>query len=192
LRTRLLSVCLALLSLAGLPLSATTQTEARYPLRLLVVIGHSRYAAADILKTAGLTTFARVTPSEMTASCESLVATGLFEKVSYHYTVATDETGPGYQLTLQVVENPKLYKVQIVVPGIDEAELWAALTQQSPLFRPEMPISSETWLVSNVQQALLSRGRNERLAAELKTDSLFTGKIEVMLVPKTSDSVVGL
>jgi outer membrane protein assembly factor BamA len=192
LTSRLLTVCLTLLSFTGLPLSASTQTETRYPLRLLVVMGHSRYAAADILKTAGLTTYARVTPSEMSAACESLVRTGLFEKVTYHYTLAEDETGPGYQLTLQVVENPKLYRVNIAVPGMSEDELWADLKGRNPLLAAEMPITSEAWLIENLQQVLHDRGRTELVKAELATDTLFSGAIQVVLVPKAVGTAQGL
>src|SRR5690242_3832330 len=136
--TRFLTACIALLSVSGLKLAATTQFETRSPLRLVVVMGHSRYSPAQILRTAGLAINARVTPAEMIEACKGLAETGLFEKVNYRYTLETGDGGAGYQLTLRLVENPQLYKVTIAVPGIDEAELWAELKQRSPLFAPEM------------------------------------------------------
>src|SRR5262245_47711498 len=149
--SRFLTACLALFSVAGLKLAATTPSETRSPLRLLVVMGHSRYSAADLLKTAGLAINARVTPSEMIDGCKTLAETGLFEKVNYRYTL---EAGDGYQLTLRLVENPQLYKVKIAVPGIAEEELWADLKSRSPLFAQEMPISSEAWYLSTLQEVL--------------------------------------
>lgn len=155
-------------------------------------MGHSRYAAPDILKTAGLTTNARVTPAEMIEACKSLRETGLFEKVSYEYKLDTGDAGPGYQLTLQLVENPKLYQVKIAVPGMNESELWAELKSRSPLFGPEMPITSESWLIGTLQQVLEDRGLSERLTARLQTDSRFSGTIEVVLVPKPASIAPGL
>jgi hypothetical protein len=184
--TRLLTGCLALFGVGGLQLTATTQFETRSPLRLVVVMGHSRYTPAEVLKTAGLAVNARVTPSEMMEACRNLAQTGLFEKVDYRYTLDSSDAGGGYQLTLKLVENPKLYQVRIAVPGIEEADLWAELKQRSPLFRAEMPISSEAWFVKTLQQVLQDRGRSEHLNARLQTDPGFTGKSEVIVSPNAA------
>src|ERR1700681_3379006 len=83
---------------------------AEWPIESLSVEGNQNYTKEQILGVAGLKMGQMAGKSQFDAARDRLVATGVFETVSYRFAPAKDSDG--YAATFQVVEAGPFYPVQ--------------------------------------------------------------------------------
>ncbi|MGA2216181.1 MAG: hypothetical protein ABSH31_23110, partial [Bryobacteraceae bacterium] len=141
-----------------------------YTIENLTVEGNRAHSAAQILIAAGLSVGHSAGPIELDAARERLVATGVFDNVSYHF--APSQDGEGYDVVLEVAEVAQLYPVRFEELPASDAELRTWLRQKDPLFGEKIPATKPVVdrYTSWISDFLASRDYHAPIAGKLTSE----------------------
>jgi outer membrane protein assembly factor BamA len=157
--------------------------SAQTPILELRVEGNSRLPSAGIIAASGLKVGAVVTRHDLDAAAQKLVDTGFFHSANYRFQPKSSDR-PGYVVTLQVSEEKAGRSVQLDIPGIEEAQLWATLRSMNGLIDKKMPDSEDcTAYYQHAIEAALEKS-NQRVAIMMKSEvDLKTGEMVAIFRP---------
>jgi len=121
------------------PKAATTLPPAptAYPIESLIIEGNRAHTAGQILAAANLRVGQSAGKAEFDAAREKLVATGVFDNVSYHFAPSKD--GEGYDVVFEVAEVAQLYPIRFEELPANDQDIRAWLKQKDPLFGDKIP-----------------------------------------------------
>ncbi len=161
--------------------AASTPAPDSYPITSLAVRGNNIYTAAQILGVAGLKTGDAVTPADLEAARQRLLATGAFQRAGFEYKIGHD----GYDTTFEVTEDTQFYGVSFEDLPATSAELSQCLHDKDPLFGPkiaatEMSLDRYTALV---EQCVAPRGFTGHVKATLTDD--YSPDLTILFRPST-------
>jgi len=140
---------------------------AEWPIASLSVEGNQNYSKEQILGVSGLKVGQMAGKSQFDAARDRLVATGLFDTVSYRFAPAKDSDA--YAATFQVVETGPLYPVQFAGLPAKPAEIEAWLKSKNPTYTPKIPATTEvvTRYTTLIEQFLVSRNQQQKVVGKL-------------------------
>jgi outer membrane protein insertion porin family len=140
---------------------------AEWPIASLSVEGNQNYSKEQILGVAGLKVGQMAGKSRFDAARDRLVATGLFDTVSYRFAPAKDSDA--YAAAFQVVETGPLYPVQFAGLPAKPAQIEAWLKLKNPTYTPKIPATKEvlTRYTTLIEQFLASRNQQEKVVGKL-------------------------
>lgn len=138
-----------------------------WPIASLSVEGNQNYSKEQILGVAGLRVGQMAGKSQFDAARDRLVATGLFDTVSYRFAPAKDSDA--YAAAFQVVETGPLYPVQFAGLPAKSAEIEAWLKSKNPTYTPKIPATTEvvTRYTRLIEQFLATRNQQEKVVGKL-------------------------
>lgn len=138
-----------------------------WPIANLSVEGNQNYSKEQILGIAGLKVGQMAGKSQFDAARDRLVATGLFDTVSYRFAPAKDSDA--YAAAFQVVETGPLYPVQFAGLPAKPAEIEAWLKSKNPTYTPKIPATTEvvTRYTRLIEQFLATRNQQEKVVGKL-------------------------
>lgn len=140
---------------------------AEWPIASLSIEGNQNYTKEQILGIAGLKVGQMAGKSQFDAARDRLVATGLFDTVSYRFAPAKDSDG--YAAAFQVVEAGPLYPVQFLGLPAKPAEIEAWLKSKNPMYAPKIPATTEVLAryTRLIEEFLAARNQSEKVIAKL-------------------------
>jgi outer membrane protein insertion porin family len=140
---------------------------AEWPIESLSVEGNQNYTKEQILGVAGLKVGQMAGKSQFDAARDRLVATGVFETVSYRFAPAKDSDG--YAATFQVVEAGPFYPVQFAGLPPKPAEIEAWLKSKNPMYAPKIPATTEVLAryTKLIEEFLATRNQSEKVIGKL-------------------------
>lgn len=109
-------------------------------IRVVNVTGNKRYAAAEIVKEAGLKVGDPVTGAAIERARLKLQSTELFTNVSERFKW-TATTPPGYDVTFEITENEQVFPLRFERLGQSGEQLRPCLQASVPLYSDEIPAS---------------------------------------------------
>lgn len=138
-----------------------------WPIASLSVEGNQNYSKEQILGVAGLKVGQMAGKSQFDAARDRLVATGLFDTVSYRFAPAKDSDA--YAAAIQVVETGPLYPVQFAGLPAKPAEIETWLKSKNPTYTPKIPATTEvvTRYTRLIEQFLATRNQQEKVVGKL-------------------------
>ena len=138
-----------------------------WPIASLSVEGNQNYSKEQILGVVGLKVGQMAGKSQFDAARDRLVATGLFDTVSYRFAPAKDSDA--YAAAFQVVETGPLYPVQFAGLPAKPAEIEAWLKSKNPTYTPKIPATTEvvTRYTRLIEQFLATRNQQEKVVGKL-------------------------
>jgi outer membrane protein assembly factor BamA len=141
-----------------------------YTVENLIVEGNHAYTAEQIFAVAGLRVGQKAGKVEFDAAREKLVATGVFDNVSYRF--APSKNGEGYDATYQVSEVGQTYPIRFDDLPASDAQLRAWLKQKDPLFGDKIPATKPVVdrYVGWISEFLAGQGYHQPLAGKLRSD----------------------
>lgn len=137
---------------------------ARWPIESVNVEGIHHYTREQVLAASGLKMGEMAGRREFDAARDRLLATGVFETVSYKFTPA--ENGKGYVATFQLTEVEQAYPVRFDDLHVSELEAEKALKAKDPLFSLERLPATQPVLERHakwLQEFLASKGITEKV-----------------------------
>jgi outer membrane protein insertion porin family len=140
---------------------------AEWPIANLAVEGNQNYTKEQILGVAELKVGQMAGKSHFDAARDRLVATGLFDTVSYRFAPAKDSDA--YAATFQVVETGPLYPVQFAGLPAKPAEIETWLKSKNPTYTPKIPATTEvvTRYTKLIEDFLATRNQSEKVVGKL-------------------------
>ena len=142
-----------------------------WPVETLTVEGNRNYKSEQILAVAALRVGQVAGKAEFEAACNRLSATGLFDKVGYHFSPAPD--GKGYDAAIEVIEVPQVYPVRFEDLPATDAELRAQLKQKDPLFENKIPATKAVLdrYVAWISQFLAGKNYHQAIIGKPTSDA---------------------
>ena len=137
---------------------------ARWPIEGIDVEGIHHYTRDQVLAASGLKIGEMAGRREFDAARDRLLATGIFETVSYKFTPS--EGGKGYVATFQLTEVEQAYPVRFDDLHVSELEAEKALKAKDPLFSLERLPATQPVLERHakwLQEFLASKGIAEKV-----------------------------
>jgi outer membrane protein insertion porin family len=167
---------------AAAPKPAAPKAEAdRWPVAVIRIEGNRLYRSDLVTAAAGLRIGQLAGKQEFDAAHDRLLATGLFETVSYRFAPAPD--GKGFAATFQVVEVEPVYPVRFERLPASDADLTAALRARDPLFSERIPATDVILKRhARVIEAFLA-SRNQRMDVVGKVVAPEPEKLSVVFRP---------
>ena len=134
--------------------------------------GNSRLPSGGVVAASGLKFGAVVTRKDLDAATQKLFETGFFRSVNYRYQPKPGDRGTGYVVTLQVGEEKAETPVHLDIPGVDEAQLWAALRSADVLIDKMMPDTEQSaaYYIRAIEVALEQSNRREPITMKTEVD----------------------
>lgn len=150
------------------PAAAAT---ARWPIESINVEGIHHYTRDQVLAASGLKLGEMAGRREFDAARDRLLATGVFETVSYKFTPA--DSDKGYTATFQVTEVEQAYPVRFDDLHVSELEAEKALRAKDPLFSLERLPATQPVLERHakwLQDFLATKGVTEKVIGTVWQD----------------------
>jgi outer membrane protein insertion porin family len=144
---------------------------ARWPIESINVEGVHHYTREQVLAASGLKMGEMAGRREFDAARDRLLATGVFETVSYKFTPS--DTGKGYVATFQLTEVEQAYPVRLEDLHVSELAAAEALKAKDPLFSLERLPATQPVLERHakwLQEFLASKGITEKVVGSVWAD----------------------
>jgi outer membrane protein insertion porin family len=158
---------------------------AAFPLRAIHVRGNKNLPEPAIISVTGLTPNQNVGKADLDAAKDKLLATGMFETVAFQF-----EPGPDGQCCIanfDVAEVTALFPIQFENIPEPQADIQAFLKSHNPLYRPELPGTTQVidFYARQIEQFLASRNHAGKVVGSL----VQTGKNEFKITFRSSESI---
>ena len=142
-----------------------------WPLESFTVKGGSHYTREQILALSGLQLGKPVTKADFDAARDRIVASGAFISVSCGYEPAAD--GKGYAATVEIVDVPELYPLEVEDLPVTGAEVQAFVAKKDPLAGPKIPGTKEALAryQSYLTELLAAKGYKDPIKGVLTSEN---------------------
>ena len=178
---------LLLCLIVAISLSSFAQSGAQRNLQIarINIEGNSRFAHEGIIAASGLRLGQTAVVADFERASGHLLATGMFQSVSYRYEPSRNPQSSGVDLTFQIADMGSLQPVKLDIPEVDEIQLWQWLKQQDPLLQELSPGTDQAFerYATAIERFLKEHSREQEVVHKLEAD-LKTKELTVYFRPK--------
>ncbi len=151
--------------------------QSGFPIETIEFKG-SEYPRAALLTASGLHAPMAFSEATLREAAQRLQDTGFFRTVQFHYEPARDHRG--YAVGFDLTEDTDSLPARIDIPGVNEEDVWKALSAADPLLTRKVPSNDvaqgryvraiEAWVAKNAEpQKIAARVNGGRLGMDAET-----------------------